>query len=103
MFNRRIIKRVEIEIDHINFGLGKKGLNKTARTKFTINDIKKFLKLLDGEELAADEYDGLYSLFKLRIDCPVDCKFKHKEFVMVFRTHYKKINWLHTITLFPNA
>ena len=52
-FNGNLIRKAKIEIDHINYGLNKvtRTLNKTKRTNFTLKDIEKFIKLLDGETI----------------------------------------------------
>lgn len=104
VFNGNKIDIAIIEIDHINNGLDKKTkeLNeKKARTNFTVRDIEKFLKLLDGEQVAADDYKGKVSQFSLRINCPIAGKFFDKEFIMIFDTHYERSNEIHTITLIP--
>jgi hypothetical protein len=101
--NRTKIISAVIEIDHINYGLKKDGtgLNSKARSNFTIRDIEKFLKLLDGEELAAVEHKGKTSRFSIRIDSPIRGKFFGRTFIMIFDINYDKDNELHTITLFP--
>tara|TARA_R110002049_G_C9029651_1_gene551934 strand:- start:485 stop:877 length:393 start_codon:yes stop_codon:yes gene_type:complete len=104
VFNGNRISIAIIEIDHINFGLDKKSKElseKKARTNFTVKDIEKFLKLLDGEDIAADDYKGKTSLFSIRMSCPVQGKFYGKEFIMIFDTHYDRTNEIHTITLIP--
>ncbi len=102
IFNGNEITQARIEIDHINHGLSKEGdLNKKKRTNFTIKDIEKFIKLLDGEDIAADDYMGKISKFNIRINCPVKGRFYGKEFLMIYDTHYDKENEIHTITLIP--
>ncbi len=101
--NRSKITSVVIEIDHINYGLKKdgSGLNTKARSNFTIKDIEKFLKLLDGEEIAAVDHTGKISRFSVRIDSPIKEKFFGQTFIMIFDIDSDKDNELHTITLFP--
>lgn len=102
-FNGTSITMAVIEIDHINYGINKKtkSLNVKKRTSFTIRDIEKFILLLDGEDLIADDYKGKISQFSLRINCPVKGKFFEKVFLMIFDTNYDKENELYTITLIP--
>lgn len=101
--NRIKITSVVIEIDHINYGIKKdgSGLNSKARSSFTIKDIEKFLRLLDGEELAAVDHIGKISRFNVRIDSPIKEKFFGQTFIMIFDIDSDKVNELHTITLFP--
>jgi hypothetical protein len=72
-FNGNAISKAIIEIDHINHGINKKTrkLNDNKRTSFTVKDIEKFIMLLDGEEIIADDYKGKVSQFSFRINCPV--------------------------------
>lgn len=101
-FNGEIIKKAIVEIDHINHGLNSKGkLNRSKRTNFTLNDIEKFLMLLDGEYIAARNFRGRISRFELKIDCPVPGRFKNKVFIMIFETNYDKVDEIYTVTLFP--
>lgn len=101
--NRTKITSAVIEIDHINYGLKKDGtgLNTKARSNFTVKDIEKFLKLLDGEELAAVDHKGKVSRFSIRIDSPIKGKFYGRTFIMIFDIDYDKDGELHTITLIP--
>jgi hypothetical protein len=102
-FNSSIITKAKIEIDHINFGLNKKTkkLNEKKRSHFTVRDIEKFIKLLDGEDVVASDYKGKISEFNIRINCPISGQFYGKEFIMIFDTHYDKSDEIHTITIFP--
>ena len=102
-FNGNTIDTAIIEIDHINHGLNKKTrkLNIKRRSSFTARDIEKFIMLLDGEEVMADDYKGKISQYSIRINCPIKGKFFDKEFVMIFDTHYDKEQEIHTITLIP--
>ena len=104
VLNSLTITEAIIEIDHINFGINKNNhkLNAHRRTNFTVNDIEKFIHLLDGEFLAAERYYKTLSIFELRVDCPIVGKFFGKEFVMIFSTDHKKQNQIYTVTLFPN-
>lgn len=101
--NRQKITRAVIEIDHINHGLNEKTkkLNEKARTSFSVKDVEKFLKLLDGEELAANSYHGMKSRFSFRVDCPVKGEFFGKEFLMIFTLDYKVPDEVYTVTLIP--
>lgn len=103
IFNGKVIKKAVVEIDHINFGIDKrtKKLNKNRRTNFTINDIEKFIIMLNGEYLFHKSFRGRVSRFEIRIDCPVPGRFFGKEFVMVFETDYDKEDEIYTVTLFP--
>jgi hypothetical protein len=76
-------------------------LNDNKRTSFTVKDIEKFIMLLDGEEIIADDYKGKVSQFSFRINCPVKGRFYQKVFLMIFDTHYDKAEEIHTITLIP--
>lgn len=71
--NGQKVTTATIEIDHINFGLNTKtgNLNASKRTNFTVNDIEKFLMLLDGEEIIANKYKGKKSQHFIRINCPI--------------------------------
>jgi hypothetical protein len=102
-FNGNTISLAIIEIDHINHGLNKKTgkLNTNKRTSFTVRDIEKFIMLLDGEEIIADDYKGRISQFSLKINCPIRGRFYEKVFLMIFDTHYDKTKEIHTITLIP--
>lgn len=42
----------------------------------------------------------LTKLFNLKIQCPVEGKFKDWNFLMVFKTFYNEPSAIHTITLF---
>ena len=103
VFNSNKITTAVIEIDHINFGLNKKthGLNNKRRSDFSLNDIEKFLALLDGKYLYTSDHIGRVSKFDIRIDCPVKGRFYGKEFIMVFNTDYDKPDQIHTITIYP--
>lgn len=102
-FNGNKITRAIIEIDHINHGLNddKTGLKDSKRTNFSLKDIEKFIYLLDGEHLAAEDYKGKLSQFSIRINCPVKGRFYGKMFYMIFDTHYDRASEIHTITLYP--
>ncbi len=102
-FNGSVINKAIIEIDHINYGLNSKmkSLNEKKRTNFTINDIEKFLMMLDGEYVAAKGFRGRVSRFEVKIDCPVPGRFKNKIFIMIFETDYDKSEEIYTVTLFP--
>lgn len=102
-FNGIVLKKAVIEIDHINYGLNPKtkSLNEKKRTNFTVNDIEKFLMMLDKEYLTAKYYRGRISRFEVKIDCPVVGKFKDKLFIMIFETDYDKSEEIYTVTLFP--
>lgn len=104
LLNGHKITKAIIEIDHINYGLNgrTKELNKKKRTNFSINDIEKFIRLLDGEDLCPERYEQTYSVFMHFIKCPLKGKFHGKEFVMIFKTDYHRGDEIHTVTLFPN-
>lgn len=103
IFNGNIIRNAIVEIDHINYGLNSKtkSLNLKRRTNFTINDIEKFLMMLDGEYLYPKGFRGRVSRFEVKIDCPVPGRFKDKVFFMIFETNYDKSEEIHAVTLFP--
>jgi hypothetical protein len=103
IFNSNTIVTAVIEIDHINFGLDKKTkeLKEKRRTNFSLNDVEKFLYLLDGEYLYPRSHKGRVSRFEIRINCPVKGRFYGKEFIMIFDTDYDKQNEIHTITIYP--
>lgn len=103
VFNEKVIVKAKIEIDHINYGLDEnsQGLKHRKRSNFTINDIEKFLMLLDGESITASKYRGKTAFFKTRISCPVKGLFFGQEFIMVFSIDYDSDSEIHTITLFP--
>lgn len=102
-FNGCAIKKAVIEIVHINYGLNSKtkSLNEKKRTNFTVNDIEKFLMMLDKEYLAAKGFRGRISRFEVKIDCPVAGRFKDRVFIMIFETDYDKSEEIYTVTLFP--
>jgi len=104
VLNGNEITKVKVEIDHINFGLNKKTgmLNRKRRTNFLVRDIKEFIRLLNGEDIVADDYKGRVSKFSIRINCPIYGRFYDREFIMIFDTHYDKINEIYVITLFPS-
>lgn len=103
IFNGNAIKKAVIEIDHINYGLNPKTkiLNNRKRTNFTVNDIERFLILLDGEYIAARDYRGRVSRFEIRIDCPIAGRFKNKPFILIFDIDYNRAEEIYTVTLFP--
>lgn len=104
LFNGNKVINAIIELDHINYGLSKKTglLNVKKRTNFSNADIEKFIKMLDGEDLAPERYEKTYASFYFFIKCPIKGKFENKEFIMIFKTDSKKTDEIHTITLFPN-
>lgn len=101
--NGSLIKKAVIEIDHINYGLNSKtkGLNKNKRTNFTINDVEKFIMMLDGEYILPKGSRGRFSMFEVKIDCPVPGRFKNRLFIMIFELNYDKSEEIYTVTLFP--
>jgi hypothetical protein len=103
VFNDEVIEFAIIEKDHINYGLSKrtKKLNKKPRSNFTVNDIEKFIMLLDNEDIVPIEYRGHYSVFAIRVDCPIKRKDYGKQYVMVFKKDYRIDDEIHTITLYP--
>lgn len=103
VFNSNKITTAIIEIDHINFGLDKKTkkLKPVRRTNFSLNDIVKFLALLDGEYVFPRSYKGRVSRFEHRIDCPVKGRFYKKEFIIIFDTDYDRPHEIHAITIYP--
>lgn len=105
VFNSNKIITAVIEIDHINYGLDKKtkALKKSPRTDFSLNDIEKFLALLDGEYIYTNNHKGRVSKFDFRVDCPVKGRFYGKEFIMFFDTNYDKPNEIYTITIYPDG
>lgn len=104
VFNGNKVTKVIIELDHINYGLNSKTkrLNVKKRTNFSNKDIEKFILMLDGEDLAPERYEKSYLVFMHYVKCPVDGKFKGKEFIMIFKTDYHHNDEIHTVTLFPN-
>lgn len=102
-FNDKLIFRAVIEIDHINFGLNEKtnDLKKKRRSRFSVNDIEKFILQLDGEAIAATRYQGSQSIFVIRMDCPVKGEFFGKTFIMIFKHDHYKTDEIYTITLYP--
>jgi hypothetical protein len=103
VFNSNKITTAIIEIDHINYGLDRKTaiLKKNRRSSFSLNDIEKFLALLDGEYIYPRSHKGRVSRFEHRVDCPISGRFFKKEFLMIFDTDYDKPSEIHTITIFP--
>lgn len=101
--NGQIIRRALVDLSHINYGINKQTnvLNDKRRTSFTINDIEKFILMLDGEYIYPKKHRGRISRFEIRIDCPSHGRFRGKEFVMVFETDYDKNEEICMITLFP--
>ncbi len=104
VFNGHRIIRAVIELDHINYGLNPKTkqLNTTKRSNFSNKDMEKFIMMLDGEDLAPERYEKTYSIYYHFIKCPVEGKFKGKEFVMIFKIDYHHNEEIHTITIYPN-
>ena len=104
VFNGHKIIKAVIELDHINYGLNSKTklLNTKKRTNFSNKDIEKFILMLDGEDLVPERYEKSYLVFMHFIKCPVEEKFKDKEFIMIFKTDYHKNDEIYTITLYPN-
>jgi hypothetical protein len=105
-FNGIKINTIWVELEHINRGLidseaGKKVLKSKKRTSFSLNDVEKFVMLLDGEIQAPKAYEGRNSRFMLQVQCPLEGKFKDRWFIMIFKTYYDDKNVLHTITLYP--
>lgn len=104
VFNGNKVTKAIIELDHINYGLNPKTklLNTKKRTDFANKDIEKFILMLDGEDLAPERYEKSYLVFMHFIKCPVEGKFKGKEFIMIFKTDYHHNDEIHTVTLYPN-
>lgn len=105
-FNGNVITVIRVELEHINRGLtnnnsGDKKLKETKRTTFSLNDVEKFIRMLDCEEIAPTEYEGKNSLFNLKIQCPIEGKFKDWNFLMIFKTFYDEPSMIFTITLYP--
>jgi len=103
VFNGNAVSDLKIEIDHINHGINKltKQLNKKKRTDFTINDVVRFLRELNDEDIEPDERKGSVLKFAVRVNCPVQGKFYQKEFIVIFDINENKKNELHTITIVP--
>ena len=57
--------------------------------------------MLDGEKIAPVKYEGRNSLFNLKVQCPIEGKFKDWNFLMIFKTYYSEPSMIHTITLYP--
>jgi hypothetical protein len=57
----------------------------------------------DGEDLAPERYEKTYLVFIHFIKCPVEGKFKDREFIMIFKTDYHRNDEIHTVTLYPNG
>lgn len=104
LFNGNKVTTAIIELDHINYGLNSKTkcLNTKKRSNFSNKDIENFIIMLDGEDLAPERYEKSYLIFMHFIKCPVEGKFKGKEFIMIFKTDYHHSNQIHTVTLYPN-
>ncbi len=104
VLNGNKITTAVIELDHINYGLNSKTklLNAKKRTNFSNKDVEKFIMMLDGEDLAPERYEKSYLIFMHFIKCPVEGKFKDKEFIMILKTDYHHNNQIHTVTLYPN-
>lgn len=101
-FNDYIINEAVIEIDHINYGLDKHGkLKLKARSDFTVKEITKFIMMLDGEDITADEYRGPKSRFVIKITCPIKRLHFGKIFIMVFEHDHFKQDELYTVTIYP--
>jgi len=106
VFNGKMITHIHVELDHINSGLskddtGKSKLKDSKRTNFSLNDIEKFIRMLDGEELAPARYEGRNCIFNVKIDCPISGPFRERRFLMVFKTFHSPTDLIHTITIFP--
>lgn len=106
-FNGKTIKKLRAELDHINYGLktdnlGGKKLSTKKRTNFSLNDIEKFIRMLDGEYLCPVRYEGKDCVFNAKIECPVLGDFHGRYFLMIFKTFHSNEELIHTITLFPN-
>ena len=103
-FNGHFITHAAIELDHINYGLDKKTgkLNTKKRTNFSNKDIEKFIKMLDGEDMAAEKETKQDLYYYFFVKCPITGKFENKEFVMIFRMVRDLTSEIHTITLYPN-
>ena len=104
-FNGFRINTIWVELDHINRGLSQekryKVLKKKKRTHFSLNDVEKFVLLLDGEFQVAKRYEGKNSVFMMQVQCPLPGKFKDRWFIMVLKTYYDDRHVLHSITLYP--
>jgi hypothetical protein len=101
--NGNPIINLKIEIDHINHGINKttKKLNKTKRSNFIINDVVRFLRELNDEDIEPDERKGSILRFAIRVNCPIQGKFYKKEFILIFDINENKKSELHTITIVP--
>lgn len=76
-------------------------MNEKKRTNFSLKDIDRFIRLLDGEDIVPENYLGRVSKFMIRITCPVRGHFYNKEFIMIFDMDYDLKSELHVITVFP--
>ncbi len=61
--NSYYIKKIEVDLRHINFGLDQhKGYGKKARSHFTVEDIALFFESLDNFEINIEK-DGDWEYF----------------------------------------
>lgn len=64
-----IINRLEIDLNHINYGLNPvtKDLNKRVRSNFTIEEVVKIFESLNGLKIRGTEGDDYYRYFATEV------------------------------------
>lgn len=99
---KKVIQRLRIEIDHINYGLDPKAkkLNTKRRSHFSPEDICQFLLELDGMELVPGKEDKDFYYFALELLCPIKGKDYGKKFRLIFTTPKSEVGIIGTITLY---
>ncbi len=100
-FNGEDYERVEIELDHINFGLDPqtKKLNIVKRSSFTAEDVLKLLELLDEQYFLPKSSVNDVEYFVFEFISPLPGTSKGKLYRMIFLTHIQK-KTIGTITIY---
>ena len=103
-FNGKTFWRAQVEIDHINHGLNEDstGLNEKARSTFTVSDVIKFIKLLDGEYIKEFWKNRPNTIHRYvhEVDSPIKGPSFKKKHRMVFETRKNPSGSFLIVTLY---
>lgn len=89
-FNEKFIKKLYVDLDHINHGKEKKN----KRSSLTIDQVLKLAFQLDGLHLEAEALNGNYFYYSLNL---IDDR--NKTYRMIF-CHDGSFEWIGIITLY---
>lgn len=103
--NRKIVRNLIVEIDHINHGLiqsgSKKGyLKPTRRQNLSMRDIADFLGVLDGEEITSEYGKKEFEHFEIELLYKFKSVGETLNYKVAMRLHSDGTLVLHIVTLF---